>query len=324
MERWVPSINKQLLREIIIAAAVVVIMYQVGWLVVFLLCPLQILYFRRGLVLQRYASILAFAVLAVLKLFFIIANSDSIAFYTFFLSMLFFVVSILALLFWNMAQERKISNQISFPVISGLYALANACSFIFLMNNTELMSNIASQLTQLETQLSPVVSDGENQFLLFLFQFAISSSWFSAACILLVNHVVAIFIVSRKPLPDGSEVQKITQRWKYFRLADWYLWIFIVGWGLVLINFFLNNSILQYLSWNIALFAALLYAIQGYVIALNLVSKKRPEMQKIFIWMSIVAVFVPVLNVLFPIALQLLGLSLHWVDWYQLGKEWSK
>ncbi|MDC7247815.1 MAG: DUF2232 domain-containing protein [Sphaerochaetaceae bacterium] len=94
------------------------------------------------------------------------------------------------------------------------------------------------------------------------------------------------------------------------------IWVLLSGMSAVLISYVADSVLLENVAYNITGVVALLYAVQGLSIATYLLKRKFEQIRVVrMFFLGIVLMILPGANVVFIIALPLLGVSETWITY---------
>lgn len=111
--------------------------------------------------------------------------------------------------------------------------------------------------------------------------------------------------------------QSLQQRMATWSLPGNAVWVFLIGWAVVLIAIITElPAALEILAWNITLSVTLLYMVQGMSIVASFANRKHEQATSLrtFILLCILLV-IPAVNVIPLVGLPLLGVSETWINY---------
>ncbi|GEM_PF-1042386 len=134
----------------------------------------------------------------------------------------------------------------------------------------------------------------------------------------LFNWVVGsrIGLRSKGIYPIGSIVGNV-------RLPEKLIWGFLLGWFGVFLTLIRPLGWVSILFWNIALLSTVLYGMQGVEI-LRYFLKKLERLRAIILFVIVLFLFIPGLNILIMVGVPLLGVSELWIQYRRTVEERSE
>ncbi|MCX7788642.1 MAG: YybS family protein [Spirochaetes bacterium] len=134
----------------------------------------------------------------------------------------------------------------------------------------------------------------------------------------LFNWVVGsrIGLRSRGIYPVGSVVGTV-------QLPEKLIWGFLLGWFGVLLSLIRPLGWVSILFWNVALLSTVLYGMQGVEI-LRYFLRKLQRLRAVILFMIVLFLFIPGLNVLIMFGIPLLGVSELWIQYRRTVEERSE
>ncbi len=108
-----------------------------------------------------------------------------------------------------------------------------------------------------------------------------------------------------------------------FHLSERALWIFLFGWGVVLLDIAIGIGAAGYFGWNVGLIMLFAYGVQGASIIRHLLVRRGVSgALRVFIGVALILLlFWPVANLLVIIGIPGLGISETWIHYRRSVKE---
>ena len=139
---------------------------------------------------------------------------------------------------------------------------------------------------------------------------------------LFMNHFGIVYIYEAASHPESVEFEK---RVMNFRIPEFFIYIFLSLWALVLLFYFV--AVPQWVSipvLGLAVVSMLFYFVQGFAIADYNIRIRKPGMTsfKLASWLLLILVIFQVVNLILVLGLSLAGVLENWVN-LRKRKEFS-
>ncbi len=323
--------NKATWIELIGISILSVLMFQLGYLLIFFLVPLQALYVRKGEVLFLYASGITTAGIFVVKLIQMAAVAGA-AFngMLLLLDMSIPIILIGGLYLVNKEGLYGWNRKLRLLIAAAGAGLLSIPLIIYFGSNEELQQVIQYQFEVLAELLSQGALEGEaagavpataEELMIYIRNIFLSSYLFSYALILAASWAGGTYIGLRSRGYTGR-IGLI----RNFSVKDTFIWPLLVSWTIVLISRFTDLGFFQYIAFNSGFIFLFFFGIQGLAVLGVLMDRYQISrgLRIALIVMMIILLFLPGVNWAVLIGLPGLGVSEIWVKYRRNEGEVDK
>ncbi|MFP4385495.1 MAG: DUF2232 domain-containing protein [Spirochaetia bacterium] len=299
-----------------------VLLYELGFLLIVFLVPIQILYVRRGENALLSSSVIILIGITIVNL--IQAGSslgDPLAGNLMLLDLLLPAALLAGLYLINTVRLSQFDRTLRFIFAAVLVGVISVPVVLYFADNEVINAVLTTQVEALRDILADPASGEETaiampaaeELISYTKNVFFSTYIFIYTVYLLINWFFGMFFSARSNYGNGVQAPDL----KRYHVNDKLVWPLLISWGLVLLSRIRELGVIEYAFWNAALILLLFFTLQGAGIIWYLMKKKELSMGfRILIVLGLVAlILIPGINIAVIAGIPLLGVSEIWIKY---------
>jgi hypothetical protein len=301
-----------------------VILYELGFLIIIFLVPIQILYIRHGekaLLSSGVFILLAISLVNVVQAE--QALGEDLTGNLLLLDLLLPAALLAGLYIINTYRLNQFDRTIRFIFAAVLIGIVSVPIVLYFAQSEVLNNALRLQVETFREVLTvqPMEEGAEavssvppaEELIAYAKNIFFSSYIFVYTLYLMVNWYIGVLFSARSNYGQDVNAPDITQ----YHVEDRFVWPLIGAWTLVLLSQIQNLGALEYAFWNAGLILLLFFALQGIGILRYLMIKKNIStgLRIVIVLGLVVLILIPGVNIAVIVGIPLLGVSEIWIKY---------